>query len=119
MTVRSRKILAQASEAGALTAGYVMLRLPLEVRDLFIDWLEAHYPLKKSRVMSLIQDVRGGRDNDTQFGRRLKGRGEVAGLIGQRFERSVNQNGLNRSRCELRTDLFKKPAPNSSQMELF
>ena len=84
-----------------------------------VDWLETHYPLKKSRVMSLIQDVRGGRDNDTQFGRRLRGRGEVAGLIKQRFERAVRQYGLNRSRHELRTDLFQKPLRSYSQMELF
>src|SRR5262249_47864134 len=69
------RILEAATEAGAESAGFVMLRLPYEVKDLFREWLQAHYPLRAGHVMSLIQQMRGGRDNDPNFGSRMRGAG--------------------------------------------
>src|SRR5690606_6229980 len=79
------RIIAAAAEAGARRAGYVMLRLPYEVKTLFRAWLDAHYPDRAAHVMSLIQEMRGGRDNDPRFGRRMRGEGPYAQLVAKRF----------------------------------
>ena len=112
-------ILAQAAKVGAQFAGYVMLRLPLEVRALFKEWLQTHYPLRYSRVMANIQDVRAGKESDSAFGRRMRGSGPMANLIRQRFEKSCRDLGLNRSRHDLNCKLFSPPAKANSQLSLF
>ena len=74
-------VLERAAEAGRLGAGYVALRLPLEIKDLFREWLEANVPTARARVMSLVRQMRGGRDYDPQWGKRMKGEGPIAELI--------------------------------------
>jgi DNA repair photolyase len=98
-----------ASEAGADFAGYVMLRLPLEVRDLFVAWLEAHYPMRARHVMSLVEQVRDGKHNDATFGQRMRGTGHHATLIAQRMTLACQRFHMNRERKPLRTDLFAVP----------
>jgi DNA repair photolyase len=78
-------VLEAAHAAGASSAGYVLMRLPYEVKDLFRNWLEVHYPLKAKHVMSRVNEMRGGRDNDPNFGSRMVGGGELAELLGRRF----------------------------------
>ena len=112
-------VLAASAAAGARYAGYVMLRLPLEVKDLFKDWLQRHYPLRAERVMGRVRDTRNGSENDTKFGRRFKGTGPIAELIGQRFRRACREHGLNVSRHEFDTSAFKPPRENTHQLELF
>ena len=112
-------ILTLAAAAGARFAGYVMLRLPRELRELFKDWLTNHYPLRYSRVMTNIRDVRAGSESDASFGRRLRGTGPVANLIRQRFEKACRDKGLNRSRHEMNCELFSPPGKNDAQLSLF
>jgi DNA repair photolyase len=112
-------ILAAVAQAGASTAGYVMLRLPYEVKDLFREWLGAHYPLRAAHVMSLVNDLRGGRDNDPNFGSRMRGTGPFADLVRRRFAvacRRVNLNALRR--VPLDTHLFRPPPPPGAQLDL-
>ena len=85
MTARSRQILKAAYAAGAREAGYVLLRLPLEVKDIFQEWLKTELPDRAARVMSLIRQTRQGKDNDATFGRRMTGTGPYAWSIGRRF----------------------------------
>ena len=87
-------ILAAAAEAGAINAGYVVLRLPWEVSPLFRQWLEAHFPDRAARVMSRVRDMRGGKDYDATFGKRMHGEGIWADLIRQRFEKAVVRLGM-------------------------
>lgn len=89
-------ILQRAAAAGAQSAGYILLRLPGEVSALFQEWLGEQYPLKAAHVMSLVRATRGGRDNDPNFGARMRGQGEYARLIHQRFNIAVKRLGLNR-----------------------
>jgi DNA repair photolyase len=103
-------ILAAAAEAGATWAGYIMLRLPYELKGLFKAWLEHHYPLRADRIMSRIRDLRGGKENDPRFGARMEGVGEYADLIRRRFERACGRIGLERGgRNELDTRAFRVP----------
>jgi DNA repair photolyase len=88
------QILEAAAEAGAINAGYVVLRLPWEVSPLFRQWLEAHFPDRAARVMSRVQDMRGGKDYDSTFGKRMHGEGIWADLIRQRFEKAVTRLGI-------------------------
>lgn len=104
------QVIQLAAEAGADYAGYVMLRLPLEVRDLFVAWLEAHYPMRARHVMSLIEQVRDGKHNDSTFGQRMRGTGHYATLIAQRMTLACQRYNMNRERLQLRTDLFTVPA---------
>ena len=105
-------VLEAVSEAGARMAGYTLLRLPWEVRELFKDWLERHYPLKAKHVMARIRDMRGGRDNDPQFGSRMKGEGHFAELLRRRFEVACRRLGLNAGeRSRLDTAKFRRPGP--------
>ncbi|WP_347554780.1 PA0069 family radical SAM protein [Robbsia sp. KACC 23696] len=99
-------VLQEAARAGAQHAGYVMLRLPLEVRDLFVAWLDTHYPDRRRHVLSLIEQMRGGRHYDATFGQRMRGTGLFAELLAQRFTMACRRYGLNASRPPLRTDLF-------------
>ncbi|CAN5248053.1 PA0069 family radical SAM protein [soil metagenome] len=117
--VHIEQVVKLAAEAGADSAAYVLLRLPLEVRDLFVEWLDAHFPLRAKHVMSLVNQMRGGKDYDSEFGTRMKGTGLFAELIAQRFKLACAKHGLNRSRTPLTTALFAVPEPEIGQMKLF
>jgi DNA repair photolyase len=113
-------ILEAAAAHGATSAGWVMLRLPLEVAPLFRAWLDQHFPLRAGHVMSLIQQLRGGRDYDSAFGTRMRGTGNFATLIEKRFELATRRLGLNRGRNEgFDTSKFRPPRSNEAQGELF
>ena len=110
-------VLEAVSEAGARMAGYTLLRLPWEVKDLFKDWLERHYPLKAKHVMARIRDMRGGRDNDPRFGSRMKGEGQFAELLAKRFEIACKRLGLNAGgRKRLDTTKFRRPDPSQGKL---
>jgi DNA repair photolyase len=115
-------ILEAAAAHGARSATWVMLRLPREVKDLFRDWLAQHYPLRAGHVMSLVQQIRGGRDNDPAFGSRMRGQGQFADLIARRFELACKRLGLNGDRA-LRLDTTRFHPPKASvangQLDLF
>ena len=112
-------ILKRARAMGASEAGYVMLRLPLEVAGLFGEWLAEHYPDKHKHVMSLVRGMRGGRDYDATFGKRMTGAGPWAWMIGRRFETASARLGYNQTRLKLRTDLFTPPSRVGAQLALF
>lgn len=113
------KILEAARAAGAMHAAYVALRLPLEVTNLFQEWLEVHHPLKAKHVMSLVRQMRGGKDYDSDFRTRMRGSGIHADLIQQRFKKACARLGLNESRRPLTTELFRRPIAPHPQMRLF
>ena len=103
-------LLEAAAAAGATRAGYVLLRLPHEVKELFRAWLEQHLPLRAAHVMSLVQQARGGRDNDARFGLRMRGTGPWADMLRARFERARARLGLNAERRpQLDTTSFRPP----------
>ncbi len=103
-------IVEQCAAAGARSIGYVMLRLPWEVKDLFREWLELHLPDRAAHVMSVIRSMRGGKDYDSQWRSRQVGEGPFADLIRRRVEVAVRKHGLSASRLPaLRTDLFRDP----------
>lgn len=112
------RILEACHAAGAREAGYVLLRLPLEVKDLVQDWLMTHYPDKLRHVMSLVRQTRGGKDYDSSWGQRQVGSGPYAWMIGRRFELASERLGFNRTRLKLRTDLFRKPQNGPQQLSL-
>lgn len=112
------RILDSARAAGAREAGYVLLRLPLEVAPIFKDWLLRHYPDRYRHVMSLVRSMRGGKDYDSEWGKRMKGSGPYAWQIGRRFEIAAKRLGLNVERRPLRTDLFVPPAKKNEQLML-
>jgi DNA repair photolyase len=113
------RIMEAAVEVGAKWAGYVMLRLPYEVKDLFREWLAEHHPQRASHVMSLIHDVRGGRDNDPNFGSRMRGTGPVAQLVRNRFQIAQRRLGLDGlGSRQLDTTLFRPPGLAGAQMTL-
>src|SRR3954454_15228452 len=103
------RILDAASVAGVKEAGYVLLRLPLEVRDLFREWLLANFPDRYRHVFKLIREMRGGKDYDSSWGQRMSGKGPTAWLIGRRFELACERLGLNKTRASLSTDHFRSP----------
>ena len=114
------QVLERASDAGAESAGYVMLRLPHEIKQLFKEWLELHEPLKAEHVMNVLRDLRGGKENDPNFHSRLRGTGEYAKLIKQRFQRACKRFGLNQERRRsLDINKFRLPVPQSGQQSLF
>ncbi|WP_436642940.1 PA0069 family radical SAM protein [Microbaculum sp. FT89] len=112
-------ILAAAAAAGVTEAGYILLRLPLEVRDLFVEWLQNNAPDRAARVMSLVSQTRDGKHNQSEFGKRMTGSGPLAWTIGRRFELAADRNKLNRAKFKLRTDLFERPLAAGDQMSLF
>ncbi|HEY6457658.1 MAG TPA: PA0069 family radical SAM protein [Steroidobacteraceae bacterium] len=116
----TEQILEAARIAGASSAGYVLLRLPHEVKDLFREWLAEHYPQRAKHVMSLINQSRGGKDYQAEFGTRMVGTGVFAQLLRTRFEIARRRFGLEDAghRHELRTDLFHPPAAKQGQMTL-
>ena len=113
-------ILTAAAEAGARHAGYVLLRLPLDLKDLFEEWLEAHYPDRKARVLSRLSAMRGGRLYDARFGARQTGEGEEAKLLAQRHQAACKRLGLlpNREAWALTSDLFQRPTRDPGQLSL-
>ncbi len=112
-------ILEAAAAAGATHAGYTLLRLPREVAPLFRAWLDLHYPLRAAHVMSIVQDIRGGRDNDPRFGARMHGQGVYADLIRKRFRLACARLGLNAERdVPLDTSRFRPPG-RCGQLDLF
>ena len=112
-------ILEAARDAGAERAGYVVLRLPQEVRALFLEWLSVHAPNKTKRVVSLLQGMRAGRLNDASFGTRMSGSGPYAALIAARFAAATKRLGLERRGPELDTGRFRPPSRDPAQLSLF
>ena len=111
-------ILTRAAAMGAREAGYVMLRLPLELRDLFEEWLAAHFPDKLRHVMTLVASMRKGKAYDSTWGERQTGTGPFAWMIGRRFEAAAARNGYAAERMKLRTDLFRRPVLKGEQLSL-
>jgi len=109
-------VLEAAAQAGAAEAAYVIMRLPNELKDLFREWLAEHYPQRAAHVMSIVHDMRGGKDNDPRFGARMTGTGNYAELIEKRFDIACRKFGLNvreapRGRAELDCSRFRPPSP--------
>jgi DNA repair photolyase len=111
-------ILEAAREAGARDAGYVLLRLPLEIKDLFREWLREEFPNHADKVISLLRSMHGGRDYTPDFGIRQRGRGPYATQIALRFRLAKKRFGLGEDRVPLRTDLFLKPGSGGQQLKL-
>ncbi len=111
-------ILDAAAANGARYAGWTLVRLPHEVKDLFRDWLKQHYPLRAEHVMRVIQQMRGGRDNDPQFGSRMRGEGLFADLIARRFEVACRRLALNRERAPMDTSRFTPPRTEAQRAQL-
>ena len=112
------RILDASRAAGARDAGYVILRLPLEVSPIFKDWLLRHYPDRYRHVMSLVRSMRDGKDYDAEWGKRMKGSGPYAWQIGRRFEIAARRLGLNAQKSPLRTDLFVQTRKGAEQLML-
>ncbi|NVO05548.1 MAG: radical SAM protein, partial [Rhodoferax sp.] len=121
--VELEKILQASAKAGATYASYVLLRLPLEVRDLFVQWLQQHFPLRAEHVMHRVQEMRGGKDYDANFATRMKGKGMFAELLAQRFQIALKRYGLQKLRTAGDVSQFKRPAASaqghSAQARLF
>jgi len=113
------RVLEAGAEAGATEAGYVLLRLPLEIKDLFKEWLAERYPNKAEKVISLIRQTRGGLDYVAGFGARQIGTGPIAALIGSRFETACKKLGLNEKRLQVDASQFSIPPPVTGQLALF
>jgi DNA repair photolyase len=113
-------ILQAARDAGARSAGYVSLRLPFEIKELFESWLREHWPLKAEHVLSQIRAMRGGKLNDPRFGSRFKGEGPLADLIARRFAVAAERLGLaRRQQYELNDAAFRLPPADTPQLPLF
>ena len=110
-------LLERTAKAGARGAFFLPVRLPHEVAPLFRAWLDEHFPDRAGKVMSIVQSIRGGRDNDPDFFTRMQGQGPWADLLRTRFHRMCRKLGLNGERMELRTDLFRPP--EGPQLRLF
>ncbi len=111
-------LLTAAREAGATEAGFVLLRLPLELKELFREWLATEFPDRADRVINILRSMHGGKDYVAQFGLRQRGTGPYAEQIGLRFRMAAKRLGLNERSYKLRTDLFRHPAPSGSQLSL-
>jgi DNA repair photolyase len=112
------RVLDAGKTAGATSASYVLLRLPIEVSPLFRDWLLRNYPDRYRHVMSLVRSMRGGKDYDAEFGKRMKGAGPYAWQIGRRFELATKRLKLNVTRRPLNCDLFVPPLGTGVQLSL-
>jgi DNA repair photolyase len=112
-------ILKRAAEAGAAGAHFTVLRLPLEIKDLFREWLQSERPDRASRVMSLVRQMRGGKDYDSTWNTRMRGDGPLAVLIEARFRAARKRVGLDRERLPLNIDNFRIPPGANGQMDLF
>ena len=111
-------ILEAARDAGAQSAGYVLLRLPHELKEIWREWLQLHYPQRAEHVMSLVQQMRGGKDYDSRFGSRMRGQGPFADLVAMRFAKTRKRLGFE-GVPPLRTDLFVAPRKPTPQGSLF
>jgi len=111
-------ILEAAAAAGAQTAGYILLRMPHEIKNIAREWLVENVPDRASRVIRNIQETRGGKDYDSGYGTRMRGTGPHADLIAQRFKKATRRLGLDRQLAPLRTDLFVAPREPSPQLSL-
>jgi len=112
-------VLERAAEAGASGAGYVALRLPLEIKDLFREWLVTDHPDRAGKVMSLVRQMRGGVDYDPQWGKRMKGEGPIADLMSQRFQAAKKRLGLTAKFSGLDVSQFRVPPKAGDQRDLF
>jgi DNA repair photolyase len=117
--VELERILQAAAQVGARYASYVLLRLPLEVRDLFVQWLEQHFPLRAEHVMHRVQEMRGGKDYDANFASRMKGRGLFAELLAQRFQVALKRYGLQKLPAAVDVSQFRPPSKPKAQGSLF
>ena len=113
------KILEAAHEAGAREAGYILLRLPIEVSPLFRDWLLRHRPDSFRHVMNLIRSMRGGKDYDAQWQKRMKGEGPYAEQLARRFQIAAKRIGFNQRRRRLSAENFLAPQAGGVQLRLF
>ncbi|MBT0956575.1 PA0069 family radical SAM protein [Alphaproteobacteria bacterium KMM 3653] len=112
-------ILSAGQAAGAIAASFIPLRLPGEVRDIFYDWLQTHLPGKAAKVMGQVREIRGGKDNDAEFGSRMRGTGPAAQLLAHRYAIATKRLGLRRELPALRDDLFAVPRAPDGQLCLF
>ncbi|KTD51404.1 hypothetical protein Lqui_0248 [Legionella quinlivanii] len=113
-------VLEAVSRAGARNAAYVLLRLPHEVKDLFKEWLGKHFPERAAHIMSLIRQMRGGKEYDSTFGTRMRGEGEFANLLKMRFQLACKRFGLNTERqIALNTSQFRKIEQGPKQLNLW
>jgi len=113
------RILEALAEAGVRHAGYVLLRLPLELKDLFREWLIENFPDRYRHVINLIRDTRGGKDYDSSWGKRMTGSGPIAWMIGRRFEVACERLGFNSTTFKTTTAHFRPPQPSAKQLDLF
>jgi DNA repair photolyase len=113
------RILDAVAETGVRNAGYVLLRLPLEIRDLFREWLNENFPDRAEYVFKLVRDTRGGKDYDSAWGKRMTGSGPVAWMIGRRFEVACERLGFNKTSVKTTVEHFRHPRPASAQLDLF
>ncbi len=113
------RILEAIAETGVRHAGYVLLRLPLELKDLFREWLIENFPDRYRHVINLIRETRGGKDYDSTWGKRQTGSGPIAWMIGRRFEVACERLGFNLSSVKTTTEHFKPPRPSAQQLDLF
>ncbi len=113
------RILEAVAETGVRHAGYVLIRLPLELRELFREWLTENFPDRVQHVFKLIRDTRGGKDYDSIFGKRMTGSGPVAWMIGRRFEVACERLGFNETSVKTTTEHFRPPKPATEQLDLF
>jgi DNA repair photolyase len=113
------RILEAIAETGVRHAGYVLLRLPLELKDLFREWLIENFPDRYRHVINLIRETRGGKDYDSSWGKRMTGSGPVAWMIGRRFEVACERLGFNLTSVKTTTEHFRPPRPSAEQLDLF
>jgi DNA repair photolyase len=113
------RILEAIAETGVRHAGYVLLRLPLELKDLFREWLIENFPDRYRHVINLIRETRGGKDYDSTFGKRMTGSGPIAWMIGRRFEVACERLGFNLTSVKTTAEHFKPPRPSAEQLDLF
>ena len=112
------QVLSAAADHGARSAGYVLLRLPLEIKDLFREWLEANAPDRAKHVMALVRSMRGGKDYDSNWNSRMTGTGPYAQVLARRFHMAVKRLGLNLPNQPLATHKFKRPPRLGDQLSL-
>ena len=112
------RILETARDAGATEAGYVLLRLPHELKDLIREWLQTEFPDRAQRVINILRSMHGGKDYTPEWGVRARGKGPYAEQIGARFRLATKRLGLNEGKSKLRTDLFQRPVPTGGQFTL-
>ena len=112
-------VLERSAQAGARGAGYVALRLPLEIKDLFEEWLATDHPDRAARVMSLVRQMRGGKAYDSEWGSRMTGKGPIAEMMSLRFDAAKKRYGLGLRWQPLPTELFRVPPKAGDQIDLF